>query len=138
MSVARRRVSGWKRPLLIVVATAPIGVVLVLFAFMARYEAAFDESRCPYEASEVRVVRLGLEVREDVRTCQPGVEEHRWVVLREGFDPLEIGRRPLNAADYRGYSWTASEEEGRVHLEIRNPGHEPRVFREPPLDSELR
>lgn len=133
-----RGLAGWKKPLLVVLATAPIALAVLIFVFMARYEAAFDESRCPYEEVEVRQLRAGLSVREDARVCQPGVEEHRWVVLREGYDPLEVALRPLREEDWEGYSWSAAEEEGRVRVEIRNPGHDPRVFREPPLDSGLR
>lgn len=123
---------GWKRPLLIVLATAPLGVIALAFAFMARSEIAFDESRCPYgEDGEVRLVRQGVRVREDVRRCQEGVEEHRWVLLREGEPPVEIGRRRLDRPYFEGdYRWSAVEEDGRVRLEIENPGQPPRVFRE--------
>jgi hypothetical protein len=122
---------GWKRPLLIVLATAPIGIALLFFAFMAQNEAAFDEARCPYrEDGEVRLVRAGVRVRRDERTCQEGVAEHRWVLLRDGEPPVEIGRRRLEARFFEGQTLSVAEEEGRVRLEIRNPGMEPRVFRE--------
>ncbi|HJL20203.1 MAG TPA: hypothetical protein RMH99_31340 [Sandaracinaceae bacterium LLY-WYZ-13_1] len=130
--------AGWKKALLVVLATAPIGVIAFSLFFMARYESDFDEARCPFEATETRPVRDGLSVREDRRVCQPGIEERRWVVLREGFAPLELGRRPLDEAAYESYEWSATEEHGRVRIEIDNPGHDPRVFREPALDSGLR
>ncbi len=122
---------GWKRPLLIVLATAPIGAMLLFFVFMARNEAAFDEARCPYgEDGEVRLVREGVRVRHDVRVCEEGVEEHRWVLLREREAPVEIGRRRLESERFQGATWTVAEEDSRVRLEIRNPGMEPRIFRE--------
>ncbi len=130
----KRALAGWRRPILIVVATAPLLVVVFAFVFMARSELAFDESRCPYEEGNVRVVRDGVSVREDDRTCSPGVEEHRWVLLRDHEAPLELGRRRLDARYYEGYTWTATEEDGRVRIEIRNPGQDPRVFREPAPD----
>ena len=135
---APRGLRSWKKPVLVVLATAPIGLALVILVFMARYEAAFDEARCPYEEVETRALRPGLAVREDARTCQPGVEEHRWVVLREGLDPRPVALRPLPEADWEGYSWSAAEEDGRVRVEILNPGREPRIFREPALDAGAR
>lgn len=127
----RERPGGWKRPVLIVLATAPAVVAVGAFVFIVRTELAFDEARCPYVEGEARVLREGLSVREDARECQPGVEEHRWVVLREGEEPREIGRRRLESRYFEDdYAWSAREEEGRVRLEIRNPGQEPRVFRE--------
>lgn len=123
--------SGWKRPILIVLATAPIGLAIFSFVFMARSELAFDETRCPFRNGEVRLVREGVSVREDSRTCEEGVEERRWVLMRDGEEPREIGRRRLASTYFEnGYGWSASEEQGRVRLEIRNPGHDPRVFRE--------
>lgn len=127
----RESPGGWKRPVLIVLATAPVLVAVGALVFIVRSELAFDEERCPYVDGEARVVREGLSVREDARECQPGVEEHRWVVLREGEEPREIGRRRLESRYFEGdYDWSAHEEEGRVRLEIRNPGQDLRVFRE--------
>lgn len=130
MSEAR----GLKRPILIVLATAPLGILLLSMFMMARSELAFDEARCPFETGEVRVVSDGVSVREDARTCQEGVEEHRWVLMREGQEPREIARRRLEAAYFEGdYAWSASETDDNVEVEIRNPGQEPRVFHEHPL-----
>lgn len=126
---------GWKRPLLIVLATAPLFVVAFSLFLMSRTELAFDEERCPYVRGEERLVREGVSVREDTRTCAPGVEEHRWVLLRQGEEPLELGRRRLDAQYYDGYTWTAREEHGRVTIEIQNPGQDPRTFREPAPDA---
>jgi hypothetical protein len=124
---------GVRRPILIVVALAPIVAIGFFFAFMARSEVAFDEERCPYgQDGEQRLVRPGVAVRRDARSCAEGVEEQRWVLLREGSLPVELGRRRLEARYFEGQTWSVSEEEGRVRLEIRNPGLEPRVFREWP------
>lgn len=122
---------GWKRPILIVIATAPILLAVGAIVFMARTELAFDEASCPFLDGEARVVREGVSVREDARECQPGVEEHRWVLTREGEEPVEIGRRRLESRYFEGsYAWTATEVDGHVRLEIRNPGQDPRVFLE--------
>jgi hypothetical protein len=126
---------GWKRPLLIVLATAPVGVAVFAFAFMVHSEVAFDEDRCPYRTREERSVGDAVSVREEARACSDGVEEHRWVLLRDGDAPLELGRRRLVAELYQGYTWEAREENGRVRIEIRNPGQDPRVFREPGPDA---
>lgn len=149
MSEGRGR-GGWKRPLLFVLATAPIGLAVFSFVFMARSELAFDEARCPYrEDGAERVIRPGLVVREDVRRCQDGVEEHRWVLMREGRAAQEIGRRRLESRFFAGaYRWTAEEElvvpdggtEGEllVRLRIYNPGLDRRSFREPSADAGTR
>lgn len=125
---------GWKRPLLIVLATAPIGIAIFAFAIMARSELAFDEESCPYEEREERTAGAARVV-EQARTCQDGVEEHRWLLYREGFAPIELGRRRLDARYYEGYSWTAEEEDSRVRIEITNPGLPMRAFREPGPDA---
>ncbi len=127
---------GWKRPILIVLATAPIGIIVFSMLFMGRSELAFDEARCPFEEGELRIVNERVSVREDERTCQEGVEEHRWVLLRDGQEPHEIARRRLDASYFEDYSWSASEEDGNVTIEIRNPGQDPRIFRERPLAEE--
>lgn len=145
--------TGWKRVVAIIVATAPIGIALFSFAFMARSERAFDESRCPYELVELREVEPEAReeeeeseaeeaelppifVREDAHTCEEGVEEHRWVLIREGEPEVPMGLRRLEAHLYEGYSWTASIEGGRVGISISNPGQEhPRVFREAAPDA---
>lgn len=126
---------GWKQPILFVLATLPLGIIAFIMVFMARSEVAFDEARCPFEEGELRLVRQGVSVREDARRCQEGVEEHRWVLLRDGSAPHELARRRMDAEYFEGdYGWSASEEDGNVELRIRHPGQEePRIFRERPL-----
>jgi hypothetical protein len=128
--------AAWKRPLLIVLATAPIGLAIFSFVFMARSELAFDETTCPYRDGSVRPIEPGIDVREDSRTCENEVEERRWVLMRQGKAPMEIGRRRLPSQYFRGaYAWSATLHDGHVVLEIRNPGMEPRVFLEPVPDA---
>lgn len=126
--------SKLKKAALVIIATAPIGLAIYAFVFMAQSEVAFDEATCPFVEREIRDVEAGVRLREDERTCQPGVEEHRWVLLREGQETLPIGQRRLEAALYEGYSWSARMEQGRVRLEISNPGQDPRVFHGPVAD----
>ncbi len=123
---------GWKKAVLVGLAVAPIGFAILAFVFMARSELAFDEATCPFEEREVRDVAPGVRVRDEARTCQPGVEEHRWVVLREGRPELAIGQRRLAAEAWVGSSWTAVLRDGHVRLEIRDGTTEdhPRVFNE--------
>ncbi|MCA9604920.1 MAG: hypothetical protein KC619_04975 [Myxococcales bacterium] len=122
---------GWKKAALVVVATAPIGVAVFAFVFMAQSELAFDESTCPFEEREVRDVEEGIRVRDEARECQPGVVEHRWVVLREGEPDLAIGQRRLTAEMWQGSTWTAELREGHVRLEIHDRSQDQtRVFNE--------
>lgn len=122
---------GWKKAVLVGLAVAPIGFAILAFVFMARSELAFDEARCPFEEREVRDVAPGIRVRDEARTCQAGVEEHRWVVLREGRPELAIGQRRLAAEAWDAYSWTAVLRDGHVRLEIRDGTQDhPRVFNE--------
>ncbi len=127
----------WKKAILVALALLPVGVLAYSMIFMVQNEAAFDESTCPYAEVELRVVSAGVSVREEGRTCQPGVEEHRWVLLREGEPEEPIGLRRLDAALYEHYSWTATiQEDDRVRLEITNGDEEdPRVFHEPHDDA---
>ena len=143
--LARFRIKNpWIKRLLFVLAIAPAIGAIVIFALIARSELAHDESRCPYSEAELREITPHKSIREESRLCEPGVEDHRWVLLEDGQEPLELGRRRLASEHWaRGYAWTAAErqEEGdderRVRLEIRNVGLEPRVFREPPADGHL-
>jgi len=128
-------VTKGKKIALIILATAPIGFAIFSFLFMVKSEMAFDEAVCPYAEIETREITSGIRVREDGRTCEPGVVEHRWVLLQDGEEDLAIGQRRLLAELYEGYSWSARVEEERVRLEILNPGQDPRVFRSPSPDA---
>jgi len=120
-----------KKAILVVLATAPIGFAVFAFLFMVRSEVAFDEATCPFAERETREVAEGVRVREDERTCQDGVEEHRWVVLREGEEERTIGQRRLSADLYAEYAWTAELRNEQVRIEITDPSQDvPRVFNE--------
>jgi len=128
-------VTRGKRAALIAVATAPVFVALFAFGFMIRSELAFDERTCPFEEREVREVAAGVSVREEARVCQPEVEEHRWVLLRDGHPELPVAQRRLDQRFFRGASWTAAWEDERVTVEIHNPGQPDRVFHGPAPDA---
>ena len=59
-------------------------------------------------------------------------EEHRWLVVREGAPPRELGRMPLERSRIaEGFPWEARSEDGRVVIDVTN---EPRgifTLREP-------
>jgi hypothetical protein len=113
----------------------PAALAIGIFVFIARFGMAHDESRCPFREVETRRVATGLEVREEARRCLPEVEEHRWLVLREGGEPRELGRYPRRTAQPgQGLPWRARERDGRVIVTVTNVGRGDIVFREPPPD----
>lgn len=117
-----------------IVAVAPSVILVVLIGiFVARSELAHDESSCPFRDVEERLVIDGIAVLDQMRRCQDGVEEHRWIVLR-GEHRREIGRRRLHEPLYEAsrYSWQAEMRDGFVHIDITNSGIEPASFREGP------
>jgi hypothetical protein len=117
-----------------IIAVAPSVILVVLIGiFVARSELAHDESSCPFADVEERSVIQGVRVLEQMRRCQEGVEERRWVVLR-GDHRREIGRRRLHQPLYAAgaYSWDAQMRDGFVHIDIRNDGIDPAEFREGP------
>ena len=120
------------RWLLFVVAVFPAVLAIGIFVFSARFQMAHDEGRCPCHEVETREVAPGLAVREDARQCLPEIEEHRWLVVRAGAEPLELGRFPLEAEQIdRGFPWTAELVEGRAVVTVTNEGRGELVFREP-------
>ena len=125
----KRKILKWAG--VAVVAPAVILFLLVTI-FVARTQYMHDESRCPFEPVETRRVAAGIEVVEERRACQPGVEEHRWIVRRETRPDREIGRRRLMADGYEGYEWSASLEADFVHVHVENPGVEAARYREGP------
>jgi hypothetical protein len=123
------------RWVLILIATLPAGIAIGIFFFIARFSMAHDETRCPFQQIETRVVSSSAIVREDSRQCLPEVEEHRWVLLRQGQREIELGRYPLESEQIeRGFPWQATLEEGRVVVTVTNEGRGDIVFREPAPD----
>jgi hypothetical protein len=117
-----------------IIAVAPSVILVVIIGiFVARSELAHDEGSCPFRDVEERSVIDGVTVLEQMRRCQEGVEERRWVVLRQGHK-REIGRRRLHQPLYAdgNYSWDAEMRDGYVHIDIRNSGIDPAEFREGP------
>lgn len=120
------------RWVLMVLGGLPALLAIGIFVFIARFQLAHDEGRCPFHEVETRVVSPDLRVREDARRCLEEIEEHRWLVLRTGAEPLELGRFPLEAEQTeRGFPWTAELEDARVVVTITNEGRGELVFREP-------
>jgi hypothetical protein len=108
-----------------------IGPLLILgFIFVS--ELAHDPERCPYEQrGEQRLSDL-ITVREDVRSCLPGVEERRFSVVRQGAENV-LGRRRFASASFQPdrYRWRAAlSERGEVSVTVDNDGHAQAVFRE--------
>lgn len=135
----KRSGKPWLKPVLVTLALLPIAVLVYSMVLMQQNEAAFDEAVCGYEEVEVRDIAEGVRIREEGRTCQPGVEEHRWVLLRDGVEPEPIGLRRLDAQLYRDYRWEARiRDDDRVQLEIHNGDLDPRRFIEPHDDAGVR
>jgi hypothetical protein len=126
-----------KRPpwWLVVIGTLPAVVAIGILAFVARLGIASDESRCPFHEVETREVAPGISIREESRRCIEEIEEHRWLSVREGESPLELGRFPLEAAQIDdGFPWSARIDEGRAVVTVTNVDRGDLVFREPDAD----
>lgn len=125
----KRKILKWVA--IFFVAPSVILFLLVTF-FVARTEYMHDEDRCPFDLVEQRTVAAGIDVAEERRSCQPGVEEHRWLVRREGRPDREIGRRRLMEDGYQEYEWSAHMEGDWVHVSLSNAGVEDARYREGP------
>lgn len=123
-------VPNWARWVGLALALPSVLLVIGIAVFVARAEIAHDEESCPFEPVEVRDLASDVRVREDRRTCQPEIEEHRWVVER-GVQKREIGRRRLASHLYGAevYDWVAELQDGVV-VQIRNDGVDSATFRE--------
>jgi len=127
----KKRILKW----LAILAVAPsVALFVMVSLFIARAEMAHDESTCPFDEVERRNVEAGIWVLDQARQCQEGIEEHRWIVAREGGGEREIGRRRLESSLYgaANYRWNASLRDGWVHVRIQNSGVEGAAFREGP------
>lgn len=120
-------------PVAVFFGALPAVMALFIFAFIVRYGWAHDEDRCPFHPVETRTIDASVSVREDARRCIDEVEEHRWLVLRDGSDPLDLGRYPLEAELVEvGFPWEARVEDGRVVVDVTNEGRGTFTLREPP------
>ena len=131
---AKKRKTPLWVPVVVFVGALPAVFAVFIFGFIVRYGWAHDEDRCPFHEVETRTIDATVAVREDERRCIDEVEDHRWVVLRAGSEPLDLGRFPLEAALVDvGFPWEARLEEGRVVVDVTNEGHGTFTLREPPL-----
>ena len=125
----KRKILKWAG---IAVAAPAVILFILVSVFVARTQYMHDEERCPFGPIAEREVADGIAVAEQARSCQDGVEEHRWLVRREGRPDREIGRRRLMTEAFADYDWTARLEGDWVHIHVRNDGVEDARFREGP------
>ena len=129
LSPKQRRVLKW----IAVAVFAPAAILFALVTFfVARTEYMHDESRCPFAEVETRALSSGEESLEEKRTCQEGVEEHRWILVRQDGSTRELGRRRLMTPQYDRYDWSVRDEGGSVVVVVENEGVEDATFREAP------
>jgi len=108
-----------------VAAAGMVICVLGIFVFILRSERAHDETRCPFIAGEVRRVEAGVQVQEQWRRCQPGVEERRWLILRGDEPAREFARRRLHAQAFEAdtYEWNVHPDpQGKLILDVHTEG----------------
>ncbi len=134
LSPGRRRVLRWVAMGVSLTSVASVALVAVL---VVRTESAFDEARCPFVRVSVRPVAPGVRVADERRQCTPDLVEHRWLALRSGKAPSEVGRRRLSPAPFApgAYTWTA--EPGprglvKVHLLFHDAKIRPSLYEELP------
>ncbi len=132
---ASKRKTPWWLPIIVVLGALPAVLALIIFGVIVRYSVAHDEARCPYEPGETRTLRDGVSVREDARSCLDEVDDHRWVVLRDGYDELPLGNLPL-MGEADGFTWEARLDEDRVVVDVTIRDRGELTFREPERDDE--
>jgi hypothetical protein len=134
------RLSGpLPRWLVYVLVPGVAGPVLIL-AFIFISELAHDEARCPYTHASVKPLTAEVSVREDARSCLPGVEERRFTVVRGAGEHI-LGRRRFARTAFAPdrYHWRAELiPQGEVRVTIDNEGHPQAVFREGTADEHAR
>jgi len=116
-----------------------LGPVLILgFIFVS--ELAHDQDRCPYVRQSEQALSEAIMVREESRSCLPGLVERRFSVVRNGSERV-LGRRRFSAAAFAPghYRWRAElSAQGEVRIAVDNDGHEPAQFREGTVADETR
>jgi hypothetical protein len=108
-----------------------VGPVLIL-AFIFLSELAHDEKRCPYTYTSTQPLNSQISVREDARSCLPGLEERRFTVVRGAVEHA-LGRRRFAGSAFAPdhYRWRAElTPQGDVRVTVDNAGHAQAVFRE--------
>lgn len=118
----------WSRYVIIPGVVGPV----LIFGFIFVNQFSHDETRCPYIQGEKREVAPSVFVRDDHRNCLGNVEDHRYSVIRDGYEK-EIGFRRFDAQAFEPgkYQWQAKiSPQGEVSVDIHVDGHEDRSFRE--------
>jgi hypothetical protein len=105
---------------------------LLILGFIFASELAHDEARCPYTYTSTKALNGAVSVREDARTCLPGMQEHRFTVVRGAREHVLGRRRFASTAFARDrYQWRAElSPQGEVRVTVDNAGHAQAVFRE--------
>lgn len=108
-----------------------VGPVLIL-GFIIVSELAHDPTRCPYTYTSTQPLNSEISVREDARSCLPGIEERRFTAVRGSEEHLLGRRRFARTAFAPGhYQWRAElSAQGEVRVTVENEGHAQAVFRE--------
>jgi hypothetical protein len=131
-----RPLPRWTMYLILPGAVAPIAILGFIFVS----ELAHDEARCPFAQRTNQQLSVGVSVREDARSCLPGIEERRYSALRAGSERV-LGRRRFarDAFDPSRYRWRAElSPQGEVRVTVDNDGHAQAVFREGTAADETR
>jgi hypothetical protein len=108
-----------------------LGPILIL-SFIFVSEIAHDPERCPYSRATTRPLSDAITIREDARSCLPGIEERRFTAVR-GDSEVVLGRRRFarSAFEPGRYRWRAElSQRGEVSVTVDNEGHARAVFRE--------
>lgn len=114
-----------------------VASVVVVGVLVTRTEMAFDEAHCRFTRVSVRDVAPKLRVADERRQCTPALVEHRWLALRPGKPPNEVGRRRLASPLFTptSYTWSATPTPSglvQIHLLFTNPTTRPSLYEELP------
>src|SRR5688500_14706695 len=95
VDVLSRPIPRWMKFLILPGVVAP--VLILGFIFVS--EIAHDEARCPYARQSDQQLAAGVSVREDARSCLPGVEERRFSAVRGNAERV-LGRRRFSSGAF--------------------------------------
>lgn len=130
-SIIARFTGPLPRWLFFVLVPGVAGPILIL-GFIFATEIAHDPSRCPYVRASQQPLAAGVSVREDGRSCVPGIEERRYTLVRGDHEQV-LGRRRFRRAAFEPgqYAWSAAlSADGEARVTVDNKGHDRAVFRE--------
>jgi len=108
----------------VVFAVGAVGTAVLAFLAAMTTVIAHDDQRCPFHPFGAATMFEGVRIEEQARVCDRRLEEHRWLVVRAGQAPKEVGRRRLPRSLFAppGFSWSARREGNGVLVEVRAPG----------------